>query len=128
MTVVARTEDLRKLYGDRRAQRAALDGISIEVKKGEFLCVLGPSGSGKSTLLGILGGLDRDYDGRCYLFGDNIALMDDRALAALRGRRIGFVFQAFHLLPDASVLDNVLTPSLFGERVRGERERAADLL
>src|SRR5262245_14859804 len=101
------------MYGDRRAERAALDGVSIEVERGEFVCVLGPSGSGKSTLLGILGGLDRTYSGRCELFGRDLAALDDAELAELRGRRIGFVFQAFHLLQHMTVLDNVLTPTLF---------------
>ena len=117
---------LRKVYGDGDGARAALDGVSLSVDKGEFLVILGHSGSGKSTLLGIAGGLDRTYQGKVTLFGQDIAQLSDRALAELRGQRLGFVFQAFHLLPHLSVLDNVLAPALFdhGKRDRSERAHA----
>src|SRR5215468_1201242 len=101
------------MYGTGRGVRAALDGVSLEVGAGELVCVLGQSGSGKSTLLGIVGGLDRSYEGRVELFGKDLAALGDVELARLRGRRVGFVFQAFHRLPHLSVLDNVLAPALF---------------
>ena len=110
---LVRAEDLRKLYGDAKAARAALDGVTLSVKKGEFLAILGPSGSGKSTLLGILGGLDRDFQGKVELFGNDVAKVDDKTLARLRNRSIGFIFQAFHLLGHLRVIDNVLAPALF---------------
>ncbi len=105
--------DLRKIYGDEQAGRAALDGVSITIHRGDFAVILGQSGSGKSTLLGIAGGLDRVYQGHVSLFGHDIAMLSDGALARLRGKKIGFVFQAFHLLGHLSVLNNVLAPTLF---------------
>ena len=105
--------ELRKQYGDGKGVRAALDGVSLTIDQGEFVAVLGPSGCGKSTLLGILGGLDRSYQGQLSLFGQDTWTMSDAALATLRGRRIGFVFQAFHLLGHLTALQNVLTPTLF---------------
>jgi putative ABC transport system ATP-binding protein len=130
------TESLTKWYGDGPARRAALDKVTFAVEPGEFVAVLGPSGSGKSTLLGVLGGLDRDYEGRALVFDEDLRKLGDAALSRLRGERIGFVFQAFHLLPHLSVLDNVLAPALFapggagvptptppqgGARIGGER-------
>lgn len=123
-----RATALRKLHGDARARRAALDGIDFSVEPGDFVAVLGPSGSGKSTLLAILGGLDRDYEGRVELFGDDLRGMSDAALARLRGARIGFVFQSFHLLAHLSVIDNVLAPALFAEESVELRPRALALL
>jgi putative ABC transport system ATP-binding protein len=108
-----RTEGLTKHYGDGPARRAALDGVALSIDAGELVAVLGPSGSGKSTLLAVLGGLDRDYQGQVRVFGEDLRALGDRALSRLRGERIGFVFQAFHLLPHLTVLDNVLAPALF---------------
>ena len=106
--------DLFKRYGsDDEGIRAALDGVSLTVERGELTCVLGPSGCGKSTLLGIIGCLDRSYEGELSLFGQNTKTMSDRELATLRGTRIGFIFQAFHLLGHLTALDNVLAPTLF---------------
>jgi putative ABC transport system ATP-binding protein len=108
-----RTEGLRKIFGDTKAQRSALDGVTLSVEEGEFVAILGPSGSGKSTLLGIVGGLDREYEGKVELFGRDLAKLKDRELAELRGKRVGFVFQAFHLLGHLTVMENVLAPALF---------------
>jgi putative ABC transport system ATP-binding protein len=126
--LLLRTRAVRKLYGDEKARRAALDGVDFAVEPGEFVSVLGPSGSGKSTLLAIVGGLDLDYEGRVELFGKDLKTLGDRALSRLRGERIGFVFQAFHLLPHLSVLDNVLAPALFSGSLDECRPRAASLL
>ncbi|HVY46557.1 MAG TPA: ABC transporter ATP-binding protein [Minicystis sp.] len=125
-----RAVDLVKVFGDARAPRRALDGVSITVEKGEFLTVLGPSGSGKSTLLAILGGLDLAFEGKVEVLGRELRALSESELAALRGRRVGFVFQAFHLLSHVTVLDNVLAPALFarGRRDRDVEARARSLL
>jgi putative ABC transport system ATP-binding protein len=123
-----RAEALTKLYGDGPARRAALDAVTLTVQPGEFLAVLGPSGSGKSTLLGVVGGLDRDYQGTVEVFGEDLRKLGDAALSRLRGERVGFVFQAFHLLPHLSVLDNVLAPALFAAGAGDLRPRALELL
>jgi putative ABC transport system ATP-binding protein len=111
--LVVEARDLGKRYGEGAGVRAALDGVSLEVGRGEFVAVLGPSGCGKSTLLGILGCLDRSFEGELTLFGTDTRTMSDAAQAALRNARLGFVFQAFHLLGHLSALDNVLAPTLF---------------
>ncbi len=91
----------------------ALHGVDLEVGRGEFVAVVGRSGSGKTTLLHILGGLDRHYQGQVRVRGRDLATLDDRGLSRMRNATIGFVFQAFHLLPHLSVLQNVLLPSRF---------------
>jgi putative ABC transport system ATP-binding protein len=120
--LVVEARDIYKRYGKGEGVRAALDGVSLSVEAGSFTCVLGHSGSGKSTLLGILGCLDRSFEGELSLFGRDVRKMNDRQLAELRGRRIGFVFQAFHLLGHLSVMDNVLAPMLF---LRGDSDGGA---
>ena len=112
---------------------AALDGVDLDIGAGELLAITGASGSGKSTLLNVLGCLDRPDDGHYRLDGENVAGLDDDAVSAVRNRRIGFVFQSFHLLPRLDVLENVLLPLRFaGELAPGQREahegRAAGLL
>ena len=115
------------MFGTGDRARTALDGIDLDVRSSDFLAIVGPSGSGKSTLLGILGGLDSGYRGSLSLFGRDPSKMTDRELSHLRGLRIGFVFQAFFLLDDRSVLDNVLVPSLFVSR-HDAKESALDAL
>ena len=107
----------------------ALDGVDVAIASGEFVAVMGPSGSGKSTLLYLLGGLDRPTDGRIWVEGHDIAALDENALAAYRMRDIGFIFQAFHLIPTMTALENVMFPMLFAQ-VPAERRkaRATDLL
>jgi len=89
-----------------------LNGISLNVARGETLAIVGPSGSGKSTLLQIIGTLDRPTSGEVLLAGNNLAALDDVALAEVRNRQIGFVFQSHYLLPQCTVMENVLVPTL----------------
>lgn len=117
-------EDVRRSYGRGAGVRAALSGVSLTIARGEFVAIVGASGSGKSTLLSVLGGLDRGYEGRLSLFGRAVEPMSDRELSLLRRGRIGFVFQAFHLLPHLDALANVTTPALFGPRVPDADDRA----
>jgi len=106
----ARTEDLVKCYGNGQSQVRALDGVSIEIPPGSFTAVMGPSGSGKSTLLHCMAGLDSADEGRVWIGGQEITSMPDRQLTRLRRDRIGFVFQAFNLLPVLSAAANITLP------------------
>jgi putative ABC transport system ATP-binding protein len=123
--VVARASSVTKRFEEGAHSRVVLDGVDMEVRAGELLAILGASGSGKSTLLGLLGGLDRTYGGHVEVLGMDLADLGDTALSKLRGARIGFVFQAFHLLPHLSVLDNVLAPTLFASAVPEDADRRA---
>jgi ABC-type lipoprotein export system ATPase subunit len=112
---LVRAHGLVKSFGDGRAARRVLDGAELTVEAGELVAVLGRSGSGKSTLLHVLGGLDRPDAGTVELAGEAVTGASERALSALRRRRVGFVFQFFHLLPELSGEANVLLAG----RVRG---------
>jgi putative ABC transport system ATP-binding protein len=110
-------------------RRVILDGVDLELKRGEFVALLGRSGSGKSTLLNLIGGLDRPDSGEIRIEGSRVDLLDETARTVLRRRRIGFVFQAFDLIPTLTVLENVLLPlDLDGGADRAGRERARELL
>jgi putative ABC transport system ATP-binding protein len=107
----------------------ALDGIDLHIKPGEFTAIMGPSGSGKSTLLNVLGALDRPDEGVYRLGGDEVGKLDDDGASDLRNRRIGFVFQSFHLLPRLTVLENVLLPQRYALAAdAGAAQRARELL
>jgi putative ABC transport system ATP-binding protein len=101
----------------------ALRDVSMSVERGEMVAILGPSGSGKTTMMSIIGCLDRPTSGRYELDGQDVGALGDRALAGIRSRTIGFVFQSYNLLPGTSALDNVATPLLY--QGVGRRERAA---
>ncbi len=106
-----------------------LKGISLEVEEGEFISIMGPSGAGKSTLMHILGCLDTPTSGTYLLDGEDVSKMDDARLSKVRNAKIGFVFQAFYLIPWASALENVLLPFLYSDRVPPDvRSRAEKAL
>src|SRR5437867_5236105 len=111
--IVIRTWDLRKTYvmGDQEIH--AVSGIDIEIKKGEYVAIMGPSGSGKSTLMNLIGCLDSPSSGLYYLNGNLVSEMDDDELARIRNQEIGFVFQTFNLLSRATALHNVELPLVY---------------
>ena len=110
-----------KVYQTERIETLALDGVSLSVAKGEFVSIMGPSGCGKSTLLNLAGLLDAPTRGTVVLDGQTVTTYRDRDLAQIRNRKLGFVFQTFHLVPDLTVLDNVEIPLLY--RTMSARER-----
>ncbi len=115
---IAQAVDLTKTYGSGEAEVRALDGVSVGFTPGSFNAIMGPSGSGKSTLMHCLAGLDRPTSGQVYLGGDEITGLRDRELTAVRRDRVGFVFQAFNLLPTLTAKENILLPlDLAGRRV-----------
>nr|WP_297175183.1 ABC transporter ATP-binding protein [uncultured Agathobaculum sp.] len=109
MTVL-QTQNLHKVYGAGDTEVRALDGVDLAVESDEFVAVVGTSGSGKSTLLHMLGGLDRPTSGKVYVDGGDIFSLGDDALTIFRRRRIGFVFQAYNLVPVLSVYENIVLP------------------
>ncbi len=120
-----RLTEVRKEYGTG----IALGGVTIDIQAGEAVAVMGPSGSGKSTLLNMIAGLDRPTAGTVEVHGENLGRLDETGLARYRRRRIGMVFQFFHLLDDLPVLDNVALPAqLVGTGTRQARARALELL
>lgn len=103
-------QDLKKVYGSGENIVHALDGVSLSVEKGEFVAIVGTSGSGKSTLLHMLGGLDRPASGKVVVDGKDIFALGDEALTIFRRRKIGFVFQAYNLVPVLNVYENIVLP------------------
>ena len=126
MTVL-QTHELKKYYGSGDTLVKALDGVDLTVEEGEFVAIVGTSGSGKSTLLHMLGGLDRPTSGTVTVEGKNIFSLKDEALTIFRRRKIGFVFQAYNLVPVLSVYDNIVLPiQLDGAQV--DRRHVASII
>jgi putative ABC transport system ATP-binding protein len=127
--VLLRARGLRKQYGSGEGLVRAVDGVDVEVRRGETVAVMGPSGCGKSTLLHLLGGLDRPSAGEMWLAGRRLDTMSERALAQVRRHDVGFVFQAFHLMDELTAQENVEFPALLaGCPPRRARRRAQQLL
>ena len=126
---VVRTESLTKTYGDSKQPVHALQQVNLIVEQGEFLAVMGPSGSGKSTLLYMVGALDRPTSGKVWLNDKDLSTLNDDALTILRRAHLGFVFQAFHVLPYLTVSQNVALPlSLLGKVGTEAENRVAVML
>ena len=127
--VVLAAKDLAKVYGEGSTAVRALDGASLEVRKGEIVAIMGPSGSGKSTMLHLLGALETPSAGQISLGGERYDGLDDAGLTRIRRDRIGFVFQFFNLLPSLTAEENVLLPALIaGESGDRVRSRSRELL
>ena len=125
MHTMIRLESVEKVYRTDRIETVALSDVNLDIQPGEFVSVMGPSGCGKSTLLHIIGLLDEPTKGRVQLNGTPIASYRDTAVARIRNREIGFIFQTFHLIPDLAVADNVEIPLLYRRLSGGERRRLA---
>jgi putative ABC transport system ATP-binding protein len=120
-----RLHNIEKVYRTDRIETLALADVNMDVAEGEFISVMGPSGCGKSTLLNLIGLLDAPTRGTVQINGSPIATYRDRALAAVRNKEIGFVFQTFHLISDLSVVDNVQIPLLYRRMANAERRKLA---
>lgn len=128
MTLIA-VNNLEKVYDSEGVQTHALEGATFTIEKGEFVAIMGPSGSGKSTLMQILGLLDRPTGGQYRLDDKDVTLFSDDELAQLRNKKIGFVFQAFNLLPKTTVAENVELPLLYDDKpIEKNTERVREAL
>lgn len=128
-SVIIDVKDISKIYHVGEIETIALDKVSFTIKQGEYVAIMGPSGSGKSTLMHILGGLDQPTSGTYRLDGENVEKMSSDELADIRNRKIGFIFQAFNLLPRTSSLNNVMLPMRYGDVPSAEcRARAIKYL
>ena len=129
MPALIQVDDVWKTYQVGQQQVHALRGLSVDIAQGEYTALMGPSGSGKSTLMNMLGCLDTPTSGRYRLAGEDVGTLDDDALADIRNRRIGFVFQTFNLMPRYTALENVALPLVYAGASRADREaRAREVL
>ncbi|MGB9710327.1 MAG: ABC transporter ATP-binding protein [Thermodesulfovibrio sp.] len=122
---IIRVENITKIYKIGQQELIVLNGISVTIEKGEFVCIMGPSGSGKSTFMNIIGCLDTPTTGKCYLEGIDVSTMDVNELAEIRNKKIGFVFQQFNLLARATALENVELPLIYAGIPAKERKQRA---
>jgi len=126
---IIRIKDVAKYYGEGHSLVKAVDGINISVREGEFVAIMGPSGSGKSTSMNMVGNLDMPSKGKVLLDNEDTRHFTESELAQIRGRKIGFIFQQFNLIPNLSAIENVMLPMMFQGVPEDERiERAQELL
>jgi putative ABC transport system ATP-binding protein len=122
-------DSLTKIYQTGKTDFKALNTVTLKIRKGDFVAIMGPSGSGKSTLMNIIGCLDRPTSGTVIIDGENISIVSDNELAEIRGRKIGFIFQKFNLIPTMTALKNIALPMVFLGGTKADRDRrAAELL
>lgn len=126
--MLIKLENLKKSFTSGEVVTEVLHGLSFNIEDGEFVAIMGPSGSGKSTLMHILGFLDKASSGVYEFVGQNVVHLDDDELAKLRNEKVGFVFQAFNLLPRTSVLDNVKLPLTYSDKKMDINEKASKVL
>jgi len=127
--VVIRALGVKRYYGQGEAVTKALDGIDLDVKKGEYLSIMGPSGSGKSTLFNMIGGIDSPTEGMVFIDEIDVAQLDSYELAWMRCRKIGYIFQTYNILPVLTALENVTLPMLFAGMPQDDaREKGAEIL
>jgi len=125
MTLI-NAKNIWKVYDNEGTKTEALQGVSIDIKKGEFVAIMGPSGSGKSTLLHILGLLDNHTNGTYHFSGKDIGTYNQEEIAKIRNEKVGFVFQAFNLLPHETVLENVKLPLIYSKKPESEWNKLAE--
>ena len=125
---IVEVSNVRKSYILGDMEVPVLSNINLDIKKGEFIAIVGPSGSGKSTLMNLIGCLDRPTEGQVFINGRNLHGMSDEELARLRGLEIGFVFQTFNLVPRLTAFENVLLPTFANSRSMDPQKRAKELL
>ena len=125
---IIRLENVQKIYQMGESVVQAVAGISMNIKKGDFLAITGPSGSGKSTMMNLVGALDLPTEGEIYLDEENIAHMEESELAQIRGRKIGFIFQNFNLIPTLTALENITLPMLFQDYSESEMKEQGERL
>jgi len=122
-------DSLTKIYQTGKTDFKALNTVTMKIRKGDFVAIMGPSGSGKSTLMNIIGCLDRPTSGTVIIDGENISIVSDNELAEIRGRKIGFIFQKFNLISTMTALKNIELPMVFLGGTKADRDRqAAELL
>lgn len=123
---IIKVSHLSKVYKTDLLETVAVNDVSFEIKRGEFVAIMGPSGSGKSTLMHMLGALDKPTSGEYILDGESVGNLNDDELSDIRNRKIGFVFQAFNLLPRTTTLKNVMLPMAYGGIKKEKREEIAE--
>ncbi len=121
-------QDIVKIFQVGEVEVRALRGVSVAIEEGTYVAIMGPSGSGKSTMLNILGCLDRPTTGQYFLGGENVAQMDDDTLSAIRGKRLGFIFQSYNLIAQLTVIENIQVPLIYqGVNLKDYEQKCIEL-